>query len=96
MLWAGLAPRNDESAGKVKSRKVLHGNPYIKSILCQCAWAAVRSRKSKFALWFWSHQGKMGRKKAIIAVARKILAVAYTMLKNDEFYDSKIACTALS
>ncbi|HEX3030303.1 MAG TPA: IS110 family transposase [Clostridia bacterium] len=89
--WAGLSPRNDESAGKVKSRKVLHGNPYIKSVLCQCAWAAVRSRNSKFALWFWSHQGKLGRKKAIIAVARKILAVSYTMLKNDEFYDSNVA-----
>ncbi len=94
--WAGLSPRNDESAGKVKSKKVLHGNPYIKSILCQCAWAAVRTRNSKFALWFWSHQGRLGRKKAIIAVARKILTVAYTMLKNDEFYDSKIAYPALS
>jgi len=92
--WAGLAPRNDESAGKVKSRKILHGNPYIKSILCQCAWAAVRSRKSSFALWFWSHQGKLGKKKAIIAVARKILVVAYTLLKNDEFYDSQIAYMA--
>lgn len=92
--WAGLSPRNDESAGKVKSRKVLHGNPYIKSILCQCAWAAVRSRKSPLAKWFWSHQGKLGRKKAIIAVARKILALSYTLLKNDEFYDPNIASKA--
>lgn len=94
--WAGLSPRNDESAGKVKSRKVLHGNPYIKSILCQCAWAAVRSRKSQFALWFWSHQGKLGRKKAIIAVARKMLTVSYTLLKNNEFYDSIKALRAVS
>lgn len=92
--WAGLSPRNDESAGKVKSRKVTHGNPYIKSILCQCAWSAVRCRNSTFANWFWSHQGKLGRKKAIIAVARKILALIFTLLKNDEFYDSKIAYTA--
>ena len=67
--WAGLSPRNDESAGKVKSRKILHGNPYIKSILCQVAWAAVRSRKSHFHAWFWSNQGRLGRKKAIIAVS---------------------------
>lgn len=92
--WAGLSPRNDESAGKVKSRKVLHGNPYIKSILCQCAWCVVRCRGSSFANWFWSHQGKLGRKKAITAVARKILALIYTLLKNDEFYDSNIAYTA--
>lgn len=35
--WAGLSPRNDQSAGKIKSKKVLPGNPYIKSILCQVA-----------------------------------------------------------
>lgn len=33
--WAGLTPRNDESAGKVKSRKILKGNIYLKPILCQ-------------------------------------------------------------
>jgi transposase len=94
--WAGLSPRNDESAGKVKSRKILHGNPYIKSILCQVAWASVRVRKSSFAMWFWSHQGKLGRKKAIIAVARKILTLTYKLLKSGEFYDSTIALKAYS
>ncbi len=94
--WAGLSPRNDESAGKVKSRKILHGNPCIKSILCQVAWASVRVRKSSFAMWFWSHQGKLGRKKAIIAVARKILTLTYKLLKSGEFYDSTIALKAYS
>lgn len=55
--WAGLTPRNDESAGKVKSRRIMPGNPYIKSILCQAAWSAVRVRNSSFSAWFWSHQG---------------------------------------
>jgi transposase len=94
--WAGLSPRNDESAGKVKSRKIVHGNPYIKSILCQVAWASTRVRKSPFALWFWSHQGKLGRKKAIIAVARKILTLIYKLLKSGEFYDLNIALKAYS
>ena len=89
--WAGLSPRNDESAGKVKSRKITKGNPYIKSILCQVAWAAVRTRGSNFARWFWSHQGKLGRKKAIIAVARKILVLIYSLLKSGEFYDPIVA-----
>ncbi len=85
--WAGLSPRNDESAGKIKSRKTLHGNPYIKSILCQAAWSAVRSRNSHFHAWFWSHQGKLGRKKAIVAVARKILKLIYKLLSSNELYD---------
>ncbi|NLW37035.1 MAG: IS110 family transposase, partial [Peptococcaceae bacterium] len=40
--WAGLSPRNDESAGNIKSRKVTKGSPYIKAILCQVAWAGVK------------------------------------------------------
>ena len=46
--WAGLKPRNDESADKFKSKKVLPGNPYIKSILCQCAWVTAKNRKNPF------------------------------------------------
>jgi len=85
--WSGLSPRNDESAGKIKSRNITKGNPYIKSLLCQVAWASVLTRKSCFHAWFWTHQGKLGRKKAIIAVARKILVLIYTLLKSGEFYD---------
>jgi transposase len=84
--WAGLVPRNDESAGIVKSRKILHGNPYVKSILVQCAWAAVKTRKSEFNRWFWARQGRLGRKKAIIAVARIILSRIYTLLQSGELY----------
>lgn len=84
--WAGLSPRNDQSAGKVKCRKTMHGNSYVKSILCQVAWAAVKSRKSCFHTWFWSHQRKIGQKKAIIAVARKILKLIYFLLGKGEKY----------
>ena len=52
--WAGLRPRNDESAGKYKStattilrlRSVTEGNKYLRSILVQCAWAASRMKGS--------------------------------------------------
>ena len=84
--WAGLVPRNDESAGVVKSRKILPGNPYVKAILVQCAWAAVKTRNSEFNRWFWSRQGRIGKKKAIIAVARKLLFKLYTLLARGELY----------
>ena len=84
--WAGLVPRNDESAGEIKSRRILPGNPYVKAILVQCAWAAVKTRNSEFNRWFWSRQGRIGRKKAIIAVARKLLLRLYTLLARGEFY----------
>lgn len=97
--WAGLSPRNDESAGKIKSRKITKGNPYVKAILCQVAWAAVRTRRSSFHEWFWTHQGKLGKKKAIIAVARRILKLIYHLLKSGEFYDpikAKVPIQSLS
>lgn len=85
--WAGLTPRNDESAKKIKSRKILPGNQYIKSILCQAAWSAVRVRNSSFSRWFWSHQGHVGQKKAIIAVSRKLLKTIYILLERGQYYD---------
>ncbi len=89
--WAGLSPRNDQSAGKIKSKKILPGNPYIKSILCQVSWSAVRSRKTPFGMWFWSHQGKLGKKKAIVAVSRKILSLIYYLLSTGQFYNNEVA-----
>ena len=86
--WAGVTPRNDETAGKMKSRKTLHGYPYVKSILCQAAWTAVKVRSSPFHDWFWSHQHKLGQKKAIIAVCRKLLMLIYLLLQTKQYYQS--------
>lgn len=92
--WAGLVPRNDESAGKVKSRSILPGNPYLKVILCQVAWIAVRKRGSRFHAWFWSHQARLGKKKAIIAVSHKILILIYRLLERDQLYDPEYRAAA--
>ena len=88
--WAGLIPRNDESADHIKSRKTLHGNPYVKSILVQCAWAAVKKRDSQFHRWFWPRQCRIGQKKAIIAVARKLLYLLYTLLSRGVLYSPPV------
>ncbi|MDO4731763.1 MAG: IS110 family transposase [Clostridia bacterium] len=93
--WAGLAPRNDESAGKVNCAKILPGNQYLKPILVQVAWVAVKCRNTPFHQWFWSHQRKMGQKKAIIAVARKILKLIFKLLKDDVLYDNDVALSNL-
>ena len=85
--WAGLSPRNDQSAGKIKSKKIMPGNPYVKSILCQVAWVAVKNRKNSLGSGFWSHQARLGKKKAIIAVSRKILALSYALISNNTFFD---------
>lgn len=89
--WAGVVPRNDESAGKIYSKKILAGNQHLKPVLTQVAWVAVKQRNTPFHHWFWSHQKRMGQKKAITAVSRKILKLIFKLLSDDVTYDNSIA-----
>ncbi len=36
-FWAGLTPKNNESAGKKKSVRISKAGSYLKPILVQCA-----------------------------------------------------------
>lgn len=80
--WAGLCPRNDESAGKRRSTRIRKGAPWLKDILVQCAWAATRTKATYLHAQFVRIRSRRGPKKAIIAVAASILTAAYHMLKN--------------
>ena len=88
--WAGLCPRDDISAGKIKSKKIMKGNSYVKVILCQCAWAAVRTRNTRLSNWYWRNAKRLGEKKAIIAVARKLLCYIYYILSTGKPYDKEL------
>jgi len=48
LSWAGLCPRNDESAGKRRSTRLRKGDRWLKTLLIQCAWAAKRKKGSYF------------------------------------------------
>ena len=41
--WAGLKPRNDQSNTTIKSRRITHGNRYLRRTIIQCAWGASRT-----------------------------------------------------
>lgn len=85
--WTGLKPRNDESAGKVKSRKITHGNKFLKVAMTQCAWAASRTKSSIFHARFNRFVNrKMKRQKAIIAIARKVLVVVWYVLSQKQSF----------
>ena len=85
--WAGLCPGNNESAGKRKSTSVTKGNPYIKSMLCEIAWVIAGKRNTYLSAWYWRIKQKKGAKKAIVALARKLLVIIYTMLKQGTVFD---------
>ena len=77
--WAGLCPRNDESANKRRSTRLRRGAPWLKAMLVQCAWAAIRSKKGYLHGQFLRLRARCGAKKAICAVAASILTAAYHM-----------------
>lgn len=89
--WAGLRPRNDQSAGKIKGRKALHGNKYLRIMLVQCAWGACRTKNSPFYLRFNLLKKRMNHNKALIANARKLLVVIWNILAKKQTYLAKVA-----
>jgi transposase len=86
--WAGLCPRNEESAGKRRSTRVRKGAPWLKTALVTAAWAAVRVKGSYLQAQFLRLKARRGAKKAILAVAASMLTAAYHMLKDGvEYHD---------
>ena len=88
--WAGLAPKENESAGKARPSKTKKASQYVKSLMIQCAWAAIKTRDCRPSLWYWRNVKRLGDKKAITAVARKLLCYIYAMLKSGELYDKSL------
>lgn len=84
--WAGLCPRNDESAGKRRSTQMKKGAPWLKTTLIQCAWSATRNKNGYLAAQYVRLRSRRGGKKAIGAVAASILTAIHHMLKNGTRY----------
>ncbi len=84
--WAGLCPKNDESAGKRRSTRIRQGAPWLKTALVTSAWGAVRSKDSYLQAQFHRLRARRGAKKAIVAVAASMLTAVYHMLKNGVEY----------
>jgi len=84
--WAGLCPRNDESAGKRRSTRVRNSGTWLKTALVTAAWAAVRVKTSYLHAQFLRIKARRGAKKAILAVAASMLTAAYYMLRDGVAY----------
>src|SRR5258708_23769144 len=84
--WAGLCPKNDESAGNRRSNRMKEGAPWLKTTLIQCAWAASRKKGSYPQARYLRLPSRRGPNNAIGAVAASILTAAYHMLKDRTLY----------
>lgn len=86
--WCGLCPGSAESAGKRRTGRTSKGNRYVRRALTQAAWAAARitRRRTFFTTFFFRVSRKAGLKKAAVAVAHKILTLAYIMIRDGSPY----------
>ncbi|MDQ2949744.1 MAG: IS110 family transposase [Acidobacteriota bacterium] len=84
--WSGLCPGNHESAGKRLSNRTRKGNRWLRRALCQAAWAATRKNNCYLAAFFYRKSGKHGIRKAIVALAHRILVIAFCILRDGTEY----------
>jgi transposase len=64
--WAGICPRNDESAGKRRSNRLRKAAPWLKTTSVQCAWAAKNKKDNYLQAQFYRIKARRGPKKAIM------------------------------
>ena len=95
--WSGLKPRNDESNKVIKSKRITHGNRYLRRTIIECSWAASRTQGCFFSRFSY-HQTQVRKKtkmKVQIAISRKLLICAWHILSKNvpyqDFYERGIS-----
>ena len=84
--WAGMAPGQNESAGKKKAARTRDGNKYLRSALVEAAASAIRKKDSYLAAKYYRLKRRRGSKKARVAIAHQLLVIIYHLLTKDEQY----------
>jgi transposase len=86
VAYAGLAPGRRESAGKSKELSITkEGSGLLRWILVQAAWR-LRRRSQRWQRVFEQLRQRRGSKKAIVAVARRLLGVMVALLRTGQSY----------
>jgi transposase len=84
--WAGLCPGNSESAGKRFSGRTRKGDRYLRRTLVQNAWAVAHMKDCALTAFFHRIAARADVKKAAVAVAHRILMLAYYIIRDGGIY----------
>jgi transposase len=84
--WAALCPGNNQSGGKQRSGRTRQGNRWLKRVLVQAAWAAVRVKDGYLGAQFRRIAKRRGEQRALMAVAHSLLTIIYHVLKTGTPY----------
>jgi transposase len=84
--YAGLNPGSRESDGKRQELRITkQGSPLLRWVLVEAAWRLVHHSK-RWRRIFEALARRRGKKRAIVAVARRLLSVIVAMLQRGEKY----------
>jgi transposase len=84
--WAGVAPGSNESAGRQRSGRTRKGNTWLKTALVQAAHGAARTKGTALAAKYQRVAARRGARRAIMAVAHRLLLIAYQVIVRREPY----------
>ena len=82
----GLCPGHRESGGRRMSGRTRKANRYVKSALCQAAWAASHTKETYLSAFYRRLQVRKGAQKAVLALAHHLITVVYNVLARGEEY----------
>ena len=80
--WCGLCPGNNQSGGKRFSGKSRVRKHHLKTIMVEIAWSAIKTKGSYYKAKYYALKSRLGPKKAIIAIAHRILKAIYYVIKH--------------
>lgn len=84
--WAKICPGNRRSAGKAKREHIGGGNPWLRSLLVEASWGAAHTKNTFLAAQYRRLVGRLGQRRAAIAVAHSILIIAYHIVREGKPY----------
>lgn len=84
--WAGICPGNKATGGKRLSGRTRKGNTYLRSALVQAAWGATMKKNCYLSSQYFRLVKRLGRKKALVAIAHSLLVIIFHVLLSDQTY----------
>jgi transposase len=89
--YLGMVPRVYMSGDLIRYGSITkRGNGFMRALLVQGAWALTRSKAGgalKERYEYMTKEKGIGKKKAIVAIARRLGVLMYTLLKNGTDYE---------
>jgi transposase len=86
--WAGVCPGHAQSAGKAHRTRTRPGNGWLRQALLEAAHGAARKKDSYLQAQYRRLARRIGRKRALVAVAHSIIVILYHIWTEDaEYHD---------